>query len=352
MRAADPRALLESFLAIAQSRKARKSHERSGLWELRAMDERHLDQIVAAPSDAGQRLDLFLAARIDRFSRARIQTLIRAGHILLNGATTRTKQLIRAGDKIVVSEPQPEPVELQPEAVLVPILFEDEHLLVVNKPAGMVVHPGAGNQSGTLVNALLHQVSNLSGIGGVLRPGLVHRLDKETSGCLVVAKHDVAHLRLSNQFAGRKVQKFYLALCAGRFTKSGGDIVKPIGRHPVQRQKMAVVERGRPAHTRFEVIQETSRWSLVLCHIHTGRTHQIRVHLHSIGHPVLGDKVYGKASSEYHRQMLHAWRLGFFHPMTENWLEFEAGLPDDFRQVGVEEAGIGLARSAAIGGKR
>jgi 23S rRNA pseudouridine1911/1915/1917 synthase len=157
---------------------------------------------------------------------------------------------------------------------------------------------------------------------------------------------------LSNQFAGRKVQKFYLALCAGRFTKSGGDIIKPIGRHPVQRQKMAVGERGRPAHTRFEVIQVTSRWSLVLCQIHTGRTHQIRVHLHSIGHPVLGDKVYGKTSNEYDRQMLHAWRLGFFHPMTENWLEFEAGLPDDFRQVGVEEAGIDLARSAAIGGKR
>jgi 23S rRNA pseudouridine1911/1915/1917 synthase len=318
------------------------------------MDSGHLDQIVATPSDVGQRLDLFLAAKVERFSRARIQALIRSGHILLNGVACRPKQLIRAGDKIVVSEPQPEPVDLQPEALPVPILFEDEHLLVVNKPAGMVVHPGAGVQSGTLVNALLHHVSNLSGIGGELRPGVVHRLDKETSGCLVVAKHDVAHLRLSNQFAGRKVQKFYLALCAGRFTKSAGDIIKPIGRHPVHRKKMAIVDRGRPARTRYAVIEETSQWTLVLCQIHTGRTHQIRVHLHSIGHPVLGDKVYGKTSeySEYSRQMLHAWHLGFFHPMAENWLEFEAGLPDDFRQSGVDQAGMNLARSVKLFGNR
>jgi 23S rRNA pseudouridine1911/1915/1917 synthase len=300
------------------------------------MDKGNIDQIVVAPSDAGQRLDLFLAAQINRLSRARIQMLIRSGHVLLNGSTCRPRQIIRAGDGVMVSEPQPEPIVLQPEVLAVPILFEDEHLLVVNKPAGMTVHPGAGVRSGTLVNALLHQVSNLSGIGGTLRPGVVHRLDKETSGCLVVAKHDLAHLRLSNQFAGRNIQKFYLALCAGKFTKFAGEIIKPIGRHPVQRQKMAVVERGRPAHTRFQVLQETSRWTLVLCQIYTGRTHQIRVHLHSIGHSVLGDKVYGKSSGEYGRQMLHAWRLGFFHPMTNNWLVFEAGLPDDFLQSGVE----------------
>jgi 23S rRNA pseudouridine1911/1915/1917 synthase len=316
------------------------------------MDEGHIDQILAAPSDAGQRLDLFLATKIERFSRARIQAFIRSGHILLNGATCRAKQLVRAGDKIIVSEPEAEPLILEAEALPVPILFEDEHLLVVNKPAGMVVHPGAGVQSGTLVNALLHHVANLSGVGGVLRPGIVHRLDKDTSGCLVVAKHDVAHLRLSKQFSGRMVQKFYLTLCAGRFTKPGDDIIKPIGRHPVHRQKMAILDRGRAAHTRFDVVTETSQWALVLCQIHTGRTHQIRVHLHSIGHPVLGDKVYGNASADYDRQMLHAWRLGFFHPMGENWLEFEAGLPDDFVQSGVEESGLALARSMANRGKR
>jgi 23S rRNA pseudouridine1911/1915/1917 synthase len=309
------------------------------------MDKGKIDQIVVASSDAGQRLDLFLATQLERLSRTRIQTLIQSGHILLNGKICRARQIIREGDNVLVSEPEPEPVVLRPEALTVPILFEDEHLLVVNKPAGMTVHPAAGIQSGTLVNALLHHVSNLSSIGGTLRPGMVHRLDKETSGCLVVAKHDVAHLRLSNQFAGRKVQKFYLALCAGRFTKFAGEIIEPIGRHPVHRQKMAIVDHGRSAHTRYEVIQETNRWALVLCQIYTGRTHQIRVHLHSIGHPVLGDKVYGKTSSEYGRQMLHAWRLGFFHPIAENWLEFEAGLPDDFLQSGVEENGIVRARS-------
>ena len=215
------------------------------------MDKGKIQQIIVNPSEAGQRLDLFLAAQIDRLSRARIQALIRSGHILLNGKTCRGKQSTRPGDEVTVFEPEPEPIILQPEALAVPILFEDEHLLVVNKPAGMTVHPGAGIQSGTLVNALLHQVTNLSGIGGELRPGVVHRLDKETSGCLVVAKHDVAHLRLSNQFAGRKVQKFYLALCNGRFTKSAGEIIKPIGRHPVHRQKMAILDRGRPAHTRY-----------------------------------------------------------------------------------------------------
>jgi 23S rRNA pseudouridine1911/1915/1917 synthase len=309
------------------------------------MDKGNIDQIVVTPSDAGQRLDLFLAAQIGRLSRARIQSLIHAGHILLNEAKCRPRQNIRAGDKILVSEPEPEPIVLQAEALSVPILFEDEHLLVVDKPAGMTVHPGAGVQTGTLVNALLHQVSNLSGIGGQLRPGVVHRLDKETSGCLVVAKNDLAHLRLSNQFAGRKVQKFYLALCAGGFMKPAGEIIKPIGRHPVHRQKMAVVDRGRPAHTTFEVIHDVGQSALVLCQIFTGRTHQVRVHLHSIGHPVLGDKVYGKNSSGFGRQMLHAWRLRFFHPITENWLEFEAGLPADFLQSGVAENWIARARS-------
>jgi 23S rRNA pseudouridine1911/1915/1917 synthase len=308
-------------------------------------DERNIGEIVVAPSDAKQRLDLFLAAKVGRFSRTRIQALIQSGDILLNGTACRARQTICAGDKITISETEPEPVDLRPEDLALPILFEDEHLLVVDKPAGMTVHPGAGVRSGTVVNALLHHVGNLSGLGGELRPGVVHRLDRETSGCLVVAKHDLAHLRLSSQFARRKIQKFYLALCAGKFAAPGGEIAKPIGRHPVHRQKMAIVDRGRPARTKFEVIQETSRWTLVLCQIFTGRTHQIRVHLQSIGHPVIGDKVYGKGSSDGGRQMLHAWRLGFFHPITENWLEFEADLPDDFLQSGVDKNTIVRARS-------
>jgi 23S rRNA pseudouridine1911/1915/1917 synthase len=305
-----------------------------------------IDQIVVAPADARQRLDLFLATKIAPLSRARIQTLIQSGHILLNGTHSRAKQLVRTGDKVTVSEPAPEPVDLQPEDLALTILFEDEHVLVVNKPAGMSVHPGAGVRSGTLVNALLHHAGNLSGVGGDLRPGIVHRLDKETSGCLVVSKHNLAHQRLSGQFAGRKIQKFYLSLCAGQFTEANGDIRKPIGRHPIHRKKMAVIDRGRPAHTKFTVIQQTNRRALVLCQIFTGRTHQIRVHLHSIGHPILGDKVYGKAAREQSRQMLHAWRLGFFHPIKENWLEFEAGLPDDFLQSGIDANAIVRARSA------
>ena len=186
----------------------------------RRMDKANTDQIVVGPSDPEQRLDLFLAAKVDRLSRTRIQALIQLGHILLNGTTCRARQIIRTGDKITISEAEPEPVDLQSEDIALSILFEDEHLLVVDKPAGMTVHPAAGVQSGTLVNALLHHAKNLSGIGGELRPGVVHRLDKETSGCLVVAKHDLAHLRLSGQFAGRKVQKFYLALCAGKFAVS------------------------------------------------------------------------------------------------------------------------------------
>ena len=305
-----------------------------------------INQIVVDPSDARQRLDLYLAAKIERFSRTQIQTLIESGHILLNGTSSRAKQIVRTGDKVTISEPAPEPVDLKPEDVALTILFEDEHVLVVNKPAGMTVHPGAGVRSGTLVNALLHHSRSLSGVGDDLRPGVVHRLDKETSGCLVVAKHNLAHQRLSDQFAGRKIQKFYLALCVGQFAEPTGDILKPIGRHPVRRQKMAVMDRGRPAHTRFSVIQQTNRWALVLCQIFTGRTHQIRVHLHSIGHPILGDKVYGKPSGEQSRQMLHAWRLGFFHPIKENWLEFEAGLPDDFLQSGIDANAIVRARSA------
>jgi 23S rRNA pseudouridine1911/1915/1917 synthase len=309
------------------------------------MEKRNIDQIVVAPSDTKLRLDLFLAAKVAGFSRTRIQMLIQSGGILVNGTVCRAKQIIRTGDSITISEAEPEPLDLLPEDIALPILFEDEHLLVVDKPAGMTVHPGAGVRSGTLVNALLHRTENLSGIGGELRPGVVHRLDKETSGCLVVAKHDLAHLRLSNQFARRKVQKFYLALCTGKFLAPAGEIAKPIGRHPVHRQKMAVVDRGRPAQTKFTVIQETSGGTLVLCQIFTGRTHQIRVHLQSIGHPIVGDKVYGKASSDGGRQMLHAWRLGFFHPISENWLEFEADLPDDFLQSGVDKNTLVRARS-------
>jgi 23S rRNA pseudouridine1911/1915/1917 synthase len=287
--------------------------------------------------EARKRLDLFLTKQAPRLSRARIQQLIVNGHILLNGQPARASQPVRAGDVVTLDEPPPVPIALAPEPIDLSILFEDQDLIVINKPPGIAVHPGAGAQSGTLVNALLFHCKNLSGIGGELRPGVVHRLDKETSGCLVVAKHDEAHARLSAQFAQREVTKVYLAICAGNFRKKSGDITAPIGRHPVHRQKMAVLEGGRAAHTQFEVIQEGGNWSLVVCQIFSGRTHQIRVHLHSLGHPILGDKVYGKKPIE-NRHLLHAWRLGFFHPVHRNWLQFEAQLPNDFLQFGIDES--------------
>lgn len=293
------------------------------------------------PKEEGRkRLDLFLAKQAPRLSRARIQQLIADGHVLLNGQSTRASRPVKAGDVVTLSEPPPVPVALAPEPIDLSILFEDEDLIVINKPPGIVVHPGAGAPSGTLVNALLFHCRNLSGIGGELRPGVVHRLDKETSGCLVLAKNDEAHARLSAQFARRDVKKVYLAICAGHFRRKRGDITASIGRHPVHRKKMAVVERGRAAHTRFEVVQEGKDWSLVVCQIFSGRTHQIRVHLHSLGHPILGDKVYGKQKATEGRHLLHAWRLGFFHPVHQNWLQFEAQLPNDFLEFGIDEQAI------------
>ena len=303
------------------------------------------EPIIVGPAEPKQRLDVFLARRTDGLSRSRIKALIESGHILLNGKTCRPSEQVRSGDSIVISEPEPEPVELEAQDIPLKILFEDQHLLVVDKPAGMVVHPGAGIREGTLVNALLHHIENLSGIGGKFRPGVVHRLDKETSGCLAVAKDDRTHLRLSSQFAGRKIRKFYLAMCAGRFSERHGEIMKPIGRHPVLRQKMAVIDSGRAAKTAYWVLQEEPLWSLVMCQIFTGRTHQIRVHLNSIGHSIIGDKIYGKSAAGYSRHMLHAWRLGFFHPITENWLELEAELPDDFRRKGADANAVVRARS-------
>ncbi len=280
----------------------------------------------------GLRLDRFLADQLPHFSRSRLQVLIREGHVTLNENEARPRELLREGDVIRLAEPPPEKIATEPENIPLDILFEDEDLLVINKSAGMVVHPGAGNRTHTLVNALLAHCRTLSGIGGKERPGIVHRLDKETSGCLVVAKNDETHRSLSRQFAERTVEKIYLALVAGTMRKARGIIDAGIGRHPKHRQRMAVnKERGRSARTDYRVVQSRSGISLVECVLHSGRTHQIRVHLHHLGHPILGDKVYGtRRGSEFPRQMLHAWKLGFAHPRDGKRKTFEAPVPADF----------------------
>src|SRR6266851_228119 len=284
---------------------------------------------------AGVRLDRFLAAEVSRLSRSRLQALIRRGLVTLNGKEPRTREIVRAGDLVRIREPAAEKIGAEPEKISLQVLFEDDDLVVINKPAGMVVHPGAGNQRHTLVNALLAHCTTLSGIGGKQRPGIVHRLDKDTSGCLVVAKNDATHQELSRQFAAREIEKIYLALVAGTMRKKRGVIDAAIGRDPVHRQRMAVTKmRGRAARTDYRVLRSSGGISLMECVLHSGRTHQIRVHLHHLGHPVLGDKLYGRKSApDFSRQMLHAWKLSFRHPRTRERKDFEAPLPEDFTSV-------------------
>lgn len=300
------------------------------------MDEQTLPgatrDFEAGATDAGLRLDRFLAATLTEHSRVRLQELIHEGHVFLNGSNAKPSEKLRAGDVVRVTIPEPKPMTEVPATEMdLNILFEDSDLLVIDKPAGLVVHPGAGTSHDTLVNALLFRCHDLSGIGGVERPGIVHRLDKETSGCLVVAKNDTTHRGLSVQFADRKVNKVYLAMVKGVPLRPHGKIEAPIGRHPVSRQKMAVREDhdGREALTEYEVLGSRDGMSLVACHPKTGRTHQIRVHLKHLGHPILGDPVYGVRGA-FSRHLLHAWKLSFLHPSTGQTVSFCSPVPSDF----------------------
>ena len=299
------------------------------------MKDSKLIEFVVTEDGAKLRLDQFLAKRLPEYSRSRIQQLIRGGFVRLNDQTTRPRQIVRRGDKISLREPPVEKIDIRPEPIPLDVLFEDGDIIVINKPAGLTVHPGAGQREHTLVNALLSHCVSLSGIGGKERPGIVHRLDKETSGCLVVAKNDIAHRELSKQFAARTVEKIYLALVTGKLRKPAGVIEEKIGRHPVHRQRMRVTSlRGRTAKTEYRVICSSEQASLIECRLHSGRTHQIRVHLHHLGHAVLGDKVYAaRFAKNFPRQMLHAWKLGFHHPRTGELKNFEAPSPADFKQA-------------------
>lgn len=287
-----------------------------------------------------ERLDLFLREKFPAVSRGALQRLIEEGHILVDGRQVKPTHAPRAGEVVTVTWPEPKSAEAKPEQIPLEVIFEDKDLLVLNKGPGIVVHPAAGNETGTLVNALLHHCrGELSGIGGVARPGIVHRLDKDTSGCLVVAKNDAAHLALTKQFAGRDVVKIYEAILCGLVPRDSGEIRAAIARHPTHRKRMAVVEGGREAWTSYRVLARSGLATHVQAQLHTGRTHQIRVHFQHLGFPLVGDDTYGKRQNmrllneigvETPRQMLHARSIAFVHPKTKKLVKYEAPLPKDF----------------------
>ena len=291
-------------------------------------------------STAGLRLDLYVLGLTDSLSRSGISRLIRAGHIRVNGAAQKPGYTVRTGDRIAIEIPAPEQPRFSPEPIPLSVLYQDAHLIAINKPPGLVVHPAPGNFSGTLVNALLHHCPDLEGIGGMIRPGIVHRLDKDTSGVIVVAKTQAALLSLTNQFKNRTIHKEYLALVHGNPAADAGRIELSIGRHPVHRKKMSTLSRsGRTAISAWRVAERFQKACLLEVELVTGRTHQIRVHCAAIDHPVIGDPVYGnrkldrELAENIRRQMLHAHSLEIVHPDTGNRLGFEAPIPRDMAEL-------------------
>lgn len=298
------------------------------------------------PAHAGWRLDRALAAAVPTLSRERLKALIRSGAVEAEGKAVRDPATkVRGEEALRVSVPEPLPAHSEPQDIPLTILFEDEHLLVVDKPAGLVVHPAAGNFDGTLVNALLHHCAGkLSGIGGVARPGIVHRIDKDTSGLLVVAKTDVAHEGLAKQFAAHSIDRRYLAIVNGVPKTAEGMIDAPLARSATNRKKIAIVEgsRGKRAVTHWKRLKPLKDAALAECRLETGRTHQVRVHMASIGHPLMGDPIYGRSRKthskvlkelQFHRQALHAAKLGFNHPVTKSRLSFTSPMPPDMQEL-------------------
>ncbi len=288
--------------------------------------------------DAPQpRLDLFLVSKLPGMSRSHLQKLIREGYVHVNAAPARPGQALYAGDLVAVTVRPASPTTLEAEDIPLRIAFEDESILVIDKPAGLVVHPGPGHSTGTLVHAILAHCPDLAGIKGTLRPGIVHRLDKDTSGLLVVAKTDSAQLSLASQIRSRSLVKGYLALVEGHLRPERGAIEAPLGRDPANKQKIAVVAGGREATTEYRVLEYLPRHTFLHVAPKTGRTHQIRVHLAAIGHPVYGDAVYGHPSLSLRRHFLHAHRLGFLHPMHGKYVEFSSPLPPELLDVLAKE---------------
>jgi 23S rRNA pseudouridine1911/1915/1917 synthase len=286
--------------------------------------------ITASGTDVGKRLDQVLQTRMPEFSRSRLQDWIKSGRVLVNGAVQKASFVIRGGEQIHVQPAEMPPLRAYAEDIPIDILHVDKDIIAVNKPAGLVVHAGAGQHAGTLVNALLHQFQTLSAGSSEERPGIVHRIDKETSGVLLVARTDAAHRHLADQFSGRQVEKTYLALVQGRIPHNEGRITTPITRDPVRRTRMtARLGHGRTALTTYKVLQRFDRFTYVEVRIGTGRTHQIRVHMASIGHPVAGDTLYGAAAANRGRFFLHAWKIRFTSPSTGEPIELEAPLPPE-----------------------
>ena len=291
-------------------------------------------EIIKVEVVSGERIDSFLAKRLD-LTRTRVQELIKSEQVKVNNKKIKSSYKIEENDEIEVIIPEIEEVEIMPENIKIDIVFEDKDIAIINKQAGLVVHPAQGYYSGTLVNAILYHIKDLSGINGEIRPGIVHRLDKDTSGLIIIAKNDKAHLELTNMFQNKEIKKTYLAILKGKLNKKKGRIVTQIGRDRNDRKKMAVLDsltQGKNAITNFRVIDQNERFSLVKVDIETGRTHQIRVHMKYMGYPILGDAVYGRVDSEK-RQMLHAYKLEFLHPITKEKMEIIAELPDDFKKA-------------------
>ena len=292
--------------------------------------------LTAAAENKGERIDKFISDSADNISRSYAAKLCADGLVLVNGKAADKNLKLKGTETIEVSLPEPETIELKPENIPLDIVYEDNDVIVINKPAGMVVHPAPGNENGTLVNALLyHCGDSLSAINGVIRPGIVHRIDKDTSGLLVAAKNNEAHLKLSEQLKARKAVRKYIALVNGNIKEDSGTINKPIGRSSADRKKMAVTANGREAVTHYNVLERFGRYTLTECVLETGRTHQIRVHMASIGHSLVGDKTYGIKKEKFNLsgQLLHARTIGFVHPSTGEMMQFSSELPDYFSDV-------------------
>ena len=293
-------------------------------------------EYIVEAEDAGQRIDRFLSGEDTGLSRSALQGLVAEGHVLCNGKAPAKSLKLKAGDIILLEIPDAKPIEAVPQEIPLDIIYEDAHLLVVNKPKGMVVHPAPGNPDGTLVNALLwHCKGSLSGIGGEIRPGIVHRIDKDTSGLLVVAKNDLAHTVLASQLKDHTLARTYEAVVCGNLKEDRGTVDAPIGRHPSDRKRMTVTDRGKEAVTHWETVTRYRGYTHIRCHLETGRTHQIRVHMAYIGHPILGDTVYGRKKPELGQesQCLHASTLCFRHPRTGLPVIVSTPLPPYFQEV-------------------